>query len=207
MSEVNELTTEDKTFTLIIGLQNSGKTTHLMRLYQKQRQAHEEGENEPDAYFIDGMRAVSEWFNDPEVLAYFKNSDTGGRKLNNEVKGELFANYLVDYQVVVFIDNLHKVTATKTLLIKKILEQCEQVVMATTDEGQIVINLRDYIEHFEPKKIHLRSKRMIPTFDITPFLFLILIGMAITFGYVGSALMIAGFAVGNMQAWKKAKQV
>jgi hypothetical protein len=197
-----------KDFTLIIGLQNSGKTTELETLYKAQQQAHIEGaENQPDAYFIDAQLAMSEWFNDPEVLFQLTSSDTQGRKLTNAVKGKIFVNYLAQQRRVVFIDNLHKVTPTKVPLVKEILERCQRVVMTTTDEGQIVLTLRNYIEHFTPTKIYLKSRWFIPTFDITPLLYGILIIAAVLAGYGGSAIIVAGLAVRDMYAWKRAKQI
>ncbi len=194
-----------KIMRLIIGLQNSGKTILLLKNYYSQRDEHAERSTVPDAFLIDAMQPASEWFNDMRFISFLKTVDLKGRKLTNGVKGEFLVQFLYQHNMRVFIDNIHKVSATKLVVIKPVLETCEWIEMTTIDEGQIVISLRSYIASHDPERVHLKSKTVIPTFDVTPIIQACLAIIALFLGYVGNALLIASIAVAAF-SWRKSKQ-
>jgi len=186
-------------FTLIIGLQNSGKSSALTKAFQ---------DCEEPSFFIDADMPVSEWMNVTEFAEVLEKAKEQAkenqRKLTNRVKMEALMEFIQDKHL--FLDNIHRATTSKTHYVKELLLKCQKGTITTLDEGQISISLRDIILAEEPEKVNLKSQgKYLPTFDVTPIVFGCLIMAAFLTGNHSAGYILAGLATMSFRM-RSAKQ-
>ena len=196
-------------FILIVGLQNSGKTTYLKNEYKLLQELSQKQSENPKPYFIDAELSVSDWLNVPEFLDYLEEKKSEikerGIKLTNKVKIEYLSDFLTDKHLLV--DNIHRAATLKSAMLKLLLSKCYSATIATLDEGLISISLRDTILAENPNKVTLNTpKKYLPTFDITPAIFGILITLAVVMGNHTAAYVVAGLATMSFRQSRNAKQ-
>jgi hypothetical protein len=196
-------------FCLMVGLQNSGKTSRLLEEYGEELDRAKSNPELKRPYFIDVELSVSDWLNNAEFIKYLDSLKEGinkqGIKLTNRVKIEYLGRYLADRYL--YVDNAHRATMMKASMLKLLLSSCKGATITALDESQIGISLRDVILAEGPCKIRLKPPRKyLPTFDITPLLFGILVTAAFVTGNHSAAYILAGLATLSFKQSRAAKQ-
>ncbi len=199
----------DSKFTLIVGLQNSGKSTFILNDYTEDLARLKRNPESQVPYFIDVESAVSDWLNNAGFIKYLDSKKeeikASGVKLTNRVKIEYLARYLGDKHL--YLDNIHRAAMTKASLLKLLLSGCESGTITALDESQISISLRDIILAENPCKLKLNPPRKyLPTFDITPMIFGILVAVAFATGNHSAGYILAGLATLSFKQSRMAKQ-
>lgn len=139
----------------------------------------------PTPIYLRTRATVSEWRSQQCVLDWWetKHPDDKITKLKPHERDQVLIDYLKDTKAILFLDDLHVAskTASKSLLLKDLIETASIVVASCIEETQIVSNLRGPLMNRKPQIIRLTSHDS--TVDLTypltqmlAFVFLIMTG-------------------------------
>lgn len=100
------------------------------------------------------VKGIAKWHQDKEVQS---EDYTPWGKLNLQLKADLLADYLLDTQALLFIDDAHKLTGRKAQIARKCLLSAKFWLMASSEEGRLPPSFRPIVERRSPQRINLES--------------------------------------------------
>ncbi|PSW10329.1 hypothetical protein C9J01_19165 [Photobacterium rosenbergii] len=145
---------------LISGAHDSGKSRWLTRLRDNR---HAIWGRKPQPILLEGLMPLSSWIEVKGIAewhAHFTKDDanaTPWAKLNLQLKADLLADYLLDTQAMLFIDDAHKLTGRKAQIARKCMLSAKLWLITTSEEGRLPPSIRPIIERRDPQRINLQS--------------------------------------------------
>lgn len=132
------------------------------------------------------VKGIAKWHQDKEVQS---EDYTPWGKLNFQLKADLLADYLLDTQALLFIDDAHKLTGRKAQIARKCLLSAKVWLMASSEEGRLPPSFRPIVERRSPQRINLESD---VSYDTTKALIWFMVAMCVVAGAWEAGAVIGG---------------
>ncbi|MGF1727516.1 hypothetical protein [Photobacterium nomapromontoriensis] len=167
---------------LITGAHDSGKSRWLQRLRDNR---HEIWGRKPQPVVLEGLMPLSSWVEVKGIDTWYaeythgQENATPWPKLNLQLKADLLADYLLDSQAMLFIDDAHKLTGRKAQICRKCLMSSKLWLIAASEEGRLPPSIRPIIERRDPQRTSLASD---VSYDTTKALIWFLVAMCVVAG-------------------------
>lgn len=116
-------------------------------------------------------------------------NQTPWARLNLQQKADLLADYLLDTQALLFIDDAHKLTGRKAQIARKCMLSAKLWLVAASEEGRLPPSIRPIIERRDPQRTNLESD---VSYDTTRALIWFLVAMCIVSGAWEAGAVIGG---------------
>ncbi|MFH0240830.1 hypothetical protein [Vibrio alginolyticus] len=177
---------------LITGAHDSGKSRWLTRLRDSR---HEIWGKKPQPVLLEGLMPLSSWVEVKGIEKWYASNQEEGTyftpwsKLNLQLKADLLADYLVDTQSLLFIDDAHKLTGRKAQIARKCLLSAKVWLMACSEEGRLPPSIRPIVERREPQRINLESD---VSYDTTKVLIWFMVALCVVAGAWEAGAVIGG---------------
>lgn len=167
---------------LITGAHDSGKSRWLQRLKDNR---HEIWGRKSQPVVLEGLMPLSSWVEVKGIDTWYakyteeEQNPTPWHKLNLQLKADLLADYLLDSQAMLFIDDAHKLTGRKAQITRKCLMSSKLWLIAASEEGRLPPSIRPIIERRDPQRTSLASD---VSYDTTKALIWFLVAMCVVVG-------------------------
>ncbi|UXI04719.1 hypothetical protein [Photobacterium sp. TY1-4] len=177
---------------LITGAHDSGKSRWLSRLRDNR---HEIWGRQPQPVLLEGLMPLSSWVEIKGIEAWYATfteeaeTRTPWARLNLQQKADLLADYLLDTQALLFIDDAHKLTGRKAQIARKCMLSAKLWLVAASEEGRLPPSIRPIIERRDPQRTNLESD---VSYDTTRALIWFLVAMCIVSGAWEAGAVIGG---------------
>lgn len=191
-SDRKEASLRRKECQLISGAHDSGKSRWLSRLKDNR---HQIWGKKACPVVIEGLMPLSSWIEVKGIDKWHaeKSKDdkaaTPWSKLNLQLKADLLAEYLLDTQTLLFIDDAHKLTGRKAQIARKCLLSAKIWLMTTSEEGRLPPSIRPIVERRNPQRINLESD---VSYDTTKALIWFMVAMCVVAGAWEAGAVIGG---------------
>ena len=187
---LSEKAVSKKRSQLIIGAHDSGKTRWLRRLYAD-HQAIWGAKHKAHAVYLCSTRPISSWAENPHVATWWDNKQEENYRLEHagEFDGlpwaklkywqrcEVIADYLLNTNAVLFIDDAHKLSGRKLQIARECVLSASLFVASASQLNRISPNLRTVMMRREPDHIKLDTDAAYDTTNILMWLMIL-----VTFG-------------------------
>lgn len=177
---------------LISGAHDSGKSRWLTRL-RDNRHAIWGRKSQP--VLLEGLMPLSSWVEVKGIADWHHEQFSDQRdytpwgKLNLQLKADLLADYLLETQTLLFIDDAHKLTGRKAQIARKCLLSSKVWLMACSEEGRLPPSIRPIVERRNPQRIQLESD---VSYDTTKALIWFMVAMCVVAGAWEAGAVIGG---------------
>lgn len=175
---------------LITGAHDSGKSRWLSRLKDNRHAIW--GKNSQPV-LLEGLMPLSSWVEVKGMAEWYEKQreecQTSFDKLNLQQKADLLADYLLDTQSLLFIDDAHKLTGRKAQIARKCLISAKTWLMTTSDEGRLPSSIRPIVERRNPQRTNLESD---VSYDTTKALIWFMVAMCVVAGAWEAGAVIGG---------------
>lgn len=177
---------------LISGAHDSGKSRWLMRL-RDNRHAIWGRKSQP--VLLEGLMPLSSWVEVKGIAGWHDGQFSEQldfipwNKLNLQQKADLLADYLLDTQALLFVDDAHKLTGRKAQIARKCLLSSKTWLMACSEEGRLPPSIRPIVERRNPQRIQLESD---VSYDTTKALIWFMVAMCVVAGAWEAGAVIGG---------------
>ena len=177
---------------LITGAHDSGKSRWLNRLRENR---HGIWGRQSQPVLLEGLMPLSSWVEIKQIdqwyLGYTREqaSPTPWHKLNLQQKADLLAEYLLDTQALLFIDDAHKLTGRKAQIARQCMLSAKLWLVAVSEEGRLPPSIRPIIERRDPQRTNLESD---VSYDTTRALIWFLVALCIVSGAWEAGAVIGG---------------
>lgn len=177
---------------LITGAHDSGKSRWLLRLRDNR---YEIWGKKSQPVLLEALMPLSSWIEVKgiERWHYDKFSQDGDftpwQKLNLQQKAELLADYLLDTEAMLFIDDAHKLTGRKAQIARKCLLSTKLWLMTTSEEGRLPPSIRPIVERRNPQRTNLESD---VSYDSTQALIWFMVALCVVAGAWEAGAVIGG---------------
>lgn len=177
---------------LLCGAHDSGKSRWLTRLRDSR---HEIWGKKSQPVLLEGLMPLSSWIEVKGIADWHREKFseeqyyTPWGKLNLQLKADLLADYLLDTQALLFIDDAHKLTGRKAQIARKCLLSSKVWLMACSEEGRLPPSIRPIVERRNPQRIQLESD---VSYDTTKALIWFLVAMCVVAGAWEAGAVIGG---------------
>lgn len=177
---------------LISGAHDSGKSRWLTRLRDNR---HQIWGKKSHPVLLEGLMPLSSWIEVKGIELWFSKQQASNEhpqswgKLNLQQKADLLADYLLDTQTLLFIDDAHKLTGRKAQIARKCLLSAKVWLMTTSEEGRLPPSIRPIVERRNPQRINLESD---VSYDTTKALIWFMVAMCVVAGAWEAGAVIGG---------------
>lgn len=177
---------------LITGAHDSGKSRWLSRLRDNR---HAIWGKKPQPILLEGLMPLSSWVEVKGIDSWYlkftgdEDNPTPWNKLNLQQKADLLADYLLDTQTLLFVDDAHKLTGRKAQIARKCLMSSKIWLIAASEEGRLPPSIRPIIERRDPQRTNLESD---VSYDTTKALIWFLVAMCVVSGAWEAGAVIGG---------------
>lgn len=177
---------------LITGAHDSGKSRWLMRLRDSRREIWGKG---AQPVLLEGLMPLSSWVEVKGISNWFADKfedDADYRpwpKLNLQQKADYLADYLLDTQALLFIDDAHKLTGRKAQVARKCMMSTKIWLMACSEEGRLPPSIRPLVERADPQRTNLESD---VSYDTTKALIWFMVAMCVVAGAWEAGAVLGG---------------
>lgn len=177
---------------LITGAHDSGKSRWLYRLRDNR---HSIWGQKPQPVFLEGLMPLSSWVEVKGIAAWHDEKErddpdfTPWGKLNLQIKADKLADYLLDTQTLLFVDDAHKLTGRKAQIARKCLMSSKLWLMSASEEGRLPPSIRPIVERANPQRTNLESD---VSYDTTKALIWFMVAMCIVAGAWEAGAVIGG---------------
>ncbi|HDY8182893.1 TPA: hypothetical protein RQL23_004294 [Vibrio vulnificus] len=177
---------------LITGAHDSGKSRWLSRLRDNQ---HGIWGKKSQPVLLEGLMPLSSWVEVKGIDKWYQARQeddvtyTPWSKLNLQLKADLLADYLMETQSLLFIDDAHKLTGRKAQIARKCLLSSKLWLMACSEEGRLPPSIRPIVERREPQRINLESD---VSYDTTKALIWFMVALCVVAGAWEAGAVIGG---------------
>jgi hypothetical protein len=132
------------------------------------------------------VKGISNWFADKfEDDADYR----PWPKLNLQQKADHLADYLLDTQALLFIDDAHKLTGRKAQVARKCMMSTKIWLMACSEEGRLPPSIRPLVERADPQRTNLESD---VSYDTTKALIWFMVAMCVVAGAWEAGAVLGG---------------
>ncbi|CAM3147165.1 hypothetical protein [Vibrio rarus] len=176
----------------ITGAHDSGKSRWLSRLYEQQ---HEIWGVAKAPVLLEGLMPLSSWVEIKDINTWYEKSQGDSpnelpwSRLNLQQKADLLADYLLDTQALLFIDDAHKLTGRKAQIARKCLLSSKIWVMCCSEEGRLPPSIRPILERRDPQRTNLESD---VSYDVTKVVIWLLVVMFMVAGAWEIGIVLGG---------------
>jgi hypothetical protein len=145
---------------LITGAHDSGKSRWLDRLYEKRIEIWGQSKS---PILLQGLMPLSSWIDVDGLGQWYDDMHKNDEhalpfaKLNLQQKADLLADYLVDTQTLLFIDDAHRLTGRKAQVARKCMLSAKLWIVAVSEEGRLPPSIRPIVERRNPQRTNLES--------------------------------------------------
>ncbi len=177
---------------LITGAHDSGKSRWLLRLKDNR---NEIWGKKAQPVVLEGLMPLSSWIEVKGIDKWHSERETEEErptpwhKLNLQLKADLLAEYLLETQAMLFIDDAHKLTGRKAQIARKCLISAKLWIMTTSEEGRLPASIRPIVERRDPQRTNLESD---VSYDTTKALIWFLVAMCVVAGAWEAGAVIGG---------------
>lgn len=177
---------------LITGAHDSGKSRWLTRLRDSR---HEIWGKKSQPVLLEGLMPLSSWIEVKGIERWHKTrfeqeeDFTPWPKLNLQLKADLLADYLLDTQALLFVDDAHKLTGRKAQIARKCLLSSKLWLMTCSEEGRLPPSIRPIVERRNPQRTNLESD---VSYDTTKALIWFMVAMCVVAGAWEAGAVIGG---------------
>ncbi|AXB34771.1 hypothetical protein MA786_004655 [Vibrio parahaemolyticus] len=177
---------------LITGAHDSGKSRWLTRLKDNR---HEIWGKKPQPVLLEGLMPLSSWVEVKGIDKWYQERQEEGEtyapwsRLNLQLKADLLADYLMETQSLLFIDDAHKLTGRKAQIARKCLMSAKLWLMTCSEEGRLPPSIRPIVERREPQRINLESD---VSYDTTKALVWFMVALCVVAGAWEAGAVIGG---------------
>ncbi|OLQ84677.1 hypothetical protein BIY21_19915 [Vibrio ponticus] len=177
---------------LITGAHDSGKSRWLTRLRDNR---HEIWGKKTQPVLLEGLLPLSSWVEIKGIDKWYskyrqdESQAMHWHKLNLQQKADLLADYLVDTQSLLFIDDAHKLTGRKAQIARKCLLSAKIWLITCSEEGRLPPSIRPIIERRDPQRINLESD---VSYDTTKALIWFMVALCVVAGAWEAGAVIGG---------------
>lgn len=167
---------------LITGAHDSGKSRWLMRLKDTR---NEIWGKKAQPVVLEGLMPLSSWIEIKGIdkwYAEFTKTEPNAKpwhKLNLQIKADLLADYLLDTQAMLFVDDAHKLTGRKAQIARKCMLSSKLWLVAVSEEGRLPPSMRPLVERRNPQRTNLESD---VSYDTTKALMWFLVAICVVAG-------------------------
>ncbi|KLV03649.1 hypothetical protein ABT56_18280 [Photobacterium aquae] len=177
---------------LIMGAHDSGKSRWLTRLRDNR---HAIWGKKPQPVLLESLMPLSSWVEIKGIAAWHATftadepESTPWSKLNLQQKADLLAEYLLDTQTLLFVDDAHKLTGRKGQLARQCLMSAKIWIMTASEEGRLPSSIRPIVERRDPQRIQLESD---VSYDTTRVLIWFMVALCVVAGAWEAGAVIGG---------------
>ncbi|EKO5187826.1 hypothetical protein ACEOHO_004251 [Vibrio vulnificus] len=177
---------------LITGAHDSGKSRWLLRLRDNR---HEIWGRKSQPVLLEALMPLSSWIEVKGIGLWYsdKFSQEEGfvpwSRLNLQQKADLLADYLLDTEAMLFVDDAHKLTGRKAQIARKCLISSKLWIMTTSEEGRLPPSIRPIVERRNPQRTNLESD---VSYDSTQALIWFMVALCVVAGAWEAGAVIGG---------------
>ncbi|KGK16816.1 hypothetical protein [Vibrio navarrensis] len=177
---------------LITGAHDSGKSRWLLRLRDNRLEIWG---RKSQPVLLEGLMPLSSWIDVKGIDRWHHDKfaqDDGfipWSRLNLQQKADLLADYLLDTEAMLFVDDAHKLTGRKAQIARKCLISCKLWIMTTSEEGRLPPSIRPIVERRNPQRTNLESE---VSYDSTQALIWFLVALCVVAGAWEAGAVLGG---------------
>ncbi|PSU00022.1 hypothetical protein C9J03_25390 [Photobacterium gaetbulicola] len=177
---------------LITGAHDSGKSRWLARLRDSRSEIWG---RKPQPVLLEGLMPLSSWVEVKGIERWYaeftagEDNPTSWQRLNLQQKADLLADYLLDTQALLFVDDAHRLTGRKAQVARRCMMSAKLWLVAASEEGRLPPSIRPVIERRDPQRTNLESD---VSYDTTKALVWFLVALCVVAGAWEAGAVIGG---------------